>query len=93
MRAMNTIAAKQARSEMVRYRPPYGGRGGAGSKGSTNSHSWSGTRSSARLVMARDPARPTPKERNDVLGHVGGTTGEGHAARSAAATVISSARG
>ena len=67
VRAMKTIAAKQARSEMVRYRPPYGGRGGAGSKGSTNSHSWSGTRSSARLVMAPDPARPTPKERNDVL--------------------------
>ena len=36
------------------------------SKGSTIAHGSSGTRPSARVVMARDPARPTPKERNDV---------------------------
>jgi hypothetical protein len=35
---MNTIAAKQLRSEMVRCRPPYGGRGGVGSNGSTSAH-------------------------------------------------------
>jgi hypothetical protein len=35
-----------------------GGRGGAGSKGATIAHSSSGTRSSMRMVMARDPARP-----------------------------------
>ena len=50
---MNTIAAKQLRSGMVRWRPPYGGRGGAGSNGSTSAHSSSGTRSSASVVMAR----------------------------------------
>jgi hypothetical protein len=33
---MYTIAAKQARSGMARRRPPYGGRGGAGSKGATS---------------------------------------------------------
>jgi hypothetical protein len=38
---------------------PYGGRGGAGSKGATSPQSSSGTRSSARVVMAWDPARPT----------------------------------
>ena len=41
---MYTIAAKQARSGMVRRRPPWGGRGGAGSSGSTSAHSSSGTR-------------------------------------------------
>jgi hypothetical protein len=51
LRAMNTIAAKQLRSGMARCRPPYGGRGGAGSKGSTTAHSWSGTRSSTRVAM------------------------------------------
>jgi hypothetical protein len=41
-----------------------GRRGGIGSKGSTSAHSSSGTSSSARVVMARDPARPTRSERN-----------------------------
>ena len=36
-------------------------------KGATSAHSLLGTRSSARVVMAPDHARPTPKERNDVL--------------------------
>jgi hypothetical protein len=58
---MYTIAAKHARSGMVRCRPPYGGRGGAGSKGSTIAHSWSGTRSSTRLAM--DGSLPYPAER------------------------------
>jgi hypothetical protein len=58
VRAMNTIAAKQLRSETVRCRPPYGGRGGTGSKGATSAHNSSGTRSSTRMVMARDPAIP-----------------------------------
>jgi hypothetical protein len=66
VRAMYTIAARHARSETVRCRPPYGGRGGAGSRGSTSAQSSSDARSSARVVMAPDPARPTPKERNDV---------------------------
>jgi hypothetical protein len=44
-----------------------GGRGGTGSKGATSAHSSSGTSSSARVVMARDHARPAPKERNAVL--------------------------
>jgi hypothetical protein len=57
VRAMYTIAAKQLRSEMARRRPPYGGRGGAGSKGATSAHSSSGTRSSTSVVMARDHAR------------------------------------
>lgn len=39
---MDTIAAKQLRSGMVRRRPPYLGRGGAGSNGSTSAHSSSG---------------------------------------------------
>src|SRR5215212_4983566 len=52
---------------MVRWRPPYGGRGGAGSKGSTIAFSWFGTRSSTRVVMASDPARPALEERSDVL--------------------------
>jgi hypothetical protein len=68
VRAMNTIAAKQLRSGMARCRPRYGGRGGAGSKGSTSAHSSSGTSSSTRVVMACDHARPTLKERNAVLG-------------------------
>jgi hypothetical protein len=62
---MNTTAAKQLRSEMVRCRPPYGGRGGAGSKGSTIAHNSSGTRSSTRVVIARELA--IPKDRNDVV--------------------------
>jgi hypothetical protein len=65
---MYTIAAKHARSEMVRCRPPYGGRGGTGSSGSTSAHNSSGTSSSMRVVMAPDLGRPNPKERNDVLG-------------------------
>jgi hypothetical protein len=56
VRAMNTIAAKQARLGMARCRPPYGGRGGAGSRGSTSAHSSSGTRSSARVVMPQEHA-------------------------------------
>ena len=61
VRAIYTIAAKQARSGMARCRPPYGGRGGVGSKGATSTHSSSGTRLSARVVMARDHARTTPR--------------------------------
>ena len=37
-------------------------------QGLEQSHSSLGTRSSTRMVMARDPARLTPKERNDVQG-------------------------
>jgi hypothetical protein len=32
-----------------------------------SAHNSSGTRSSARVAIAADPGRPTPKERNDVL--------------------------
>lgn len=60
--AMYTIAAKQARSAMVWYRLPYGGRGGAGRSGSTSAQSSSGTRSSISVVMTPHPARPTAKE-------------------------------
>jgi hypothetical protein len=55
---MNTIAAKQLRSLIVRCRPPYGGRGGTGSNGSTSAHRLSGTSLSARLVMTRDHGMP-----------------------------------
>jgi hypothetical protein len=48
---------------MVRCRPPSGGRGGAGSKGSTSAQSSSGTRSSARVVMTRSlPDQPQRSE-------------------------------
>src|SRR5512132_1420893 len=66
VRAMNTIAAKQLRSGTARRRPPYGGRGGTGSNGSTIAHSSAGTRSSTRLVIAGDPVRLSPKERKDL---------------------------
>jgi hypothetical protein len=67
VRAMNMIAAKVLRSGMTRCRPPYGGWGGAGSNGSTIVHSWSGTRSSARVAMTWEPAISSRKERNDSL--------------------------
>jgi hypothetical protein len=59
VRAMNTIAAKQLRSETVRRRPPYGGRGGVGKSGTTNCHSWSETSSSTRVaVMTANSVMP-----------------------------------
>jgi hypothetical protein len=48
VRAMYTIAAKQLRSGIVRCRPPYGGRGGAGSR--------------ARRSPTAGPARDRPQE-------------------------------
>jgi hypothetical protein len=48
---MYTIAAKQLRSGMVRCRPPYHGRRGTGSSGSTIAHSSSETSSTTSLVV------------------------------------------
>jgi hypothetical protein len=56
-----TRSRRSSGDPTVRRRPPYGGRGGAGSNGSTSAHSSSGTRSSTRMVMARDPAIPAPR--------------------------------
>src|SRR5829696_5842163 len=84
VRAMYTIAAKQLRSEMVRCRPPYGGRGGAGSKGITSAHSSSGTRSSTRMVMARDPAIPAPRSETTSDPKIDGEWAGGSTRRSAA---------
>jgi hypothetical protein len=80
VRAMYTIAAKQLRSGTTRRRPPYGGRGGAGSNGSTIAHNWSGTRSSTRFGMTRKPAIPSRKERNSVLEGVSPPLAMGRAA-------------
>jgi hypothetical protein len=60
---MYMTAAKQLQSGMALRRPPYGGRGGTGSKGSTIAHSWSGTSSSTRVAMER--SLPYPGERSE----------------------------
>ena len=49
---MKMIAAMHARSETVRGAPPRAWEGGGGSSGCRRCHSWSGSRRSAKVVMA-----------------------------------------
>jgi hypothetical protein len=56
---MNTVAAKQLRSETVRRRLPEGGRGGVGKSGTINCHSWPRKGSSTRVaVMTANSVMP-----------------------------------